>query len=77
MKKKIIDKPKFIQMQQNNDDNFKSISSQMTKNGRVIAEKKIIKIQGGGEHGQDKVQLNVKFTQNSQGHKFFSQSQFN
>ena len=55
MKKKVVDKPKLVQGQQNNEDNIKSISSQMTKNGRVIAEKKIIKIQGGGEHGQDKV----------------------
>jgi ATP-dependent DNA ligase len=41
---------------------MKSMSSSQTKNGRLITEKKIIKIQGGGEHGQDKVKLNVKFT---------------
>jgi hypothetical protein len=54
---------------------MKSMSSSQTKNGRLFSEKKIIKIQGGGEQGQDKVELNVKFTPAAQGGRVLSQQQ--
>lgn len=50
----------------NNDiaTSIKSLSSGQTKNELLgsAADRDIVKIEGGGERGQDKVQLNVKFT---------------